>query len=137
MANLFLPAVSENLHLSNMLGKTTPNNIVLKLYVTNTTLAAADTAASYTEMSTMGYAAKTLTAASWTVAQTGAAVAGASYADQVFTFTGGTLVTVYGYFLVDSSSGVLLGSALLDTPIPIQNNGDTITVSPRITLAHV
>ena len=48
----------------------TPENLVLRLFTSNTTPAETDTAGTYTEASGSGYAAITLTGASWTVSGT-------------------------------------------------------------------
>ena len=48
----------------------TPENLILKLYTSNTTPAETDTAATYTEATGFGYGAITLTGASWTVSGT-------------------------------------------------------------------
>ena len=96
---LLVPDVGEMLAVERIL---TTANETLKLYVSNTTPAEADTAASYTEMTTHGYVAKTLTAASWTVA-TSAGVTTGSYATQTWTFTAAAAVTVYGYFVIDAT----------------------------------
>jgi hypothetical protein len=54
------------------------------------------------------------------------------YAAQTFTFTG-ALGNVYGYFLKRASGGeFVLAELFSDGPYNIQNNGDTITVTPQI-----
>lgn len=63
---MVIPNVGELRSLANMVNKTAPENWVLKLFTSNTTPAETDTAATYTEASGNGYAAKTLTGASWT-----------------------------------------------------------------------
>ena len=66
MAGL-VPDTGETLALKNFLNHTAPQDQVLKLFVNNGTPAEGDTAASYTEMSTQGYASKALTGTSWVV----------------------------------------------------------------------
>ena len=133
---LILPTVGENKCLEFMTGYSTPGNQTLKLFVTNTTPADGDTASTYTEMTTLGYAAKTLTKGSWAIAQNGG-VAEAVYAEQTWTFTAGTAVTVYGYFVIDSTSGALLWSEAFNTGKLVQNTGDIIRITPKITLSKV
>lgn len=54
------------------------------------------------------------------------------YAAQTFTFTG-ALGNVYGYFLIRASGGeLILAERFSDGPYNIQNNGDTIVVTPQI-----
>jgi len=108
-------------------------NTTLKLFISNTTPAEGDTAASYTEMSTLGYAAKTLTGGSWSVSSA-AGVTTASYAEQTYTFTGGTPVTVYGYFIIEATGGVILWAERFTASQVIQNTGDQIKITPKITL---
>lgn len=122
----------EELALKNFLNHTAPQNQVLKLFVNNVTPAEGDTAASYTEMSTQGYASKALTGTSWTV--TPGAPSSASYAQQTWTFDGtGGATTVYGYFVVQAVSGILMFAERFASPPTIVNNGDQIKLTPTIT----
>ena len=107
---------------------TTTENLVLRLYTNNITPGETDTAGTYTEASGNGYAAITLTGASWTV------VAGsASYSQQTFTFTG-ALGDVYGYFLTRATTGDLIyAERFTGAPFNIAANGDQIKVTPAIT----
>lgn len=105
------------------------NNLVLRLFTNNKTPAEADTEADYTEANGYDYAAKTLTGASWTVNP--GAPSSATYAEQVWTFTG-ALGNVYGYYY--TANGVLVAAERFpDGPYNIQNSGDTIKVTPTIT----
>lgn len=131
MAGLVANA-GEELALKNFLNHTAPQNQVLKLFVNNVTPAEGDTAASYTEMSTQGYASKALTGTSWTV--TPGAPSSASYAQQTWTFDGtGGATTVYGYFVVQAVSGILMFAERFASPPTIVNNGDQIKLTPTIT----
>lgn len=134
---LTIPNASEVTLLQYALGKSAPNNQLLKLFVNNIALADADVAATYTEMSTQGYAAKTLTMGSWTVASSSSVGTG-TYAAQTWTFDGtGGATTVYGYFVVDSVSGLLLWSELFNSAKLIQFSGDQVILTPTITLSKV
>ena len=134
---ILIPSASEATDLSFMLGAAVPGNQLLKLFVSNTTLADTTIASDLTEMSTLGYAAKTLTKTSWTVTAgaTGAA-ATAVYAAQTWTFTSGTAVTAYGYYVVDSTTGLLLWAETFASAKVLQNTGDTITITPTITASR-
>lgn len=134
--SLILPAVGETKCLEFMLGKSAPGNQTLKLYVGDTPITDATVAGDFTEMSTLGYAAKTLTKASWTVAQDSDVALG-TYAEQTWTFTAGSLVSVYGYFVIDSTSGVLLWAERFTLSKDVLNSGDVIRVTPKITLSKV
>lgn len=134
---LVLPSAAEKTVLDFLLGVTTPSNQLLKLFTNNITPADTDVASTYTEMTTLGYVAKTLTKTAWaTTAGATAAPAVSSYAQQTFTFTAGTAVLVYGYFVVDSTTGLLLWSESFGTPKAVQNTGDQILITPSITLSR-
>lgn len=118
------------------LGYATPANQLLKLYTNNLTPAAAHVAADFTEMTTgqnSAYAAKTLSKAAWTVTFGGAS-ASAVQPTQTWTFAAGTATTVYGYFIVDSSSGLLLWAEQFSVAKVVQFAGDQIIIVPTITL---
>lgn len=138
---ILVPNPSEGTLLSAVLGVITPGDQVLRLFVSNTTPADSDVAATYTEMSTQGYSAKTLTKASWTITPTSAANAGpatGAYAQQTWTFDGtGGATTVYGYFVTDATSGLLLWAERFATSKVVQYNGDQILITPQFTLSKV
>jgi hypothetical protein len=127
---------SEVTLLQQALGFSVPGNQILKLYVNDLTPGDADVAGSFTEMSSLGYAAKTLTKGSWSVASSGG-VGTASYAQQTWTFSAGAAVTVYGYYVVDTTTGLLLWSERFGTPKVCQNAGDSIVITPIFTLSKV
>lgn len=129
---LLVPNNGEGDGLSFFVNKTAPTDLILRLYTSNTTPAETDTTATYTEASGFGYAAVTLTGASWTVTE--GAPSQAAYAQQIFTFTG-NLGNVYGYHLTRTTSGrISLAERFPDGPYGIVNNGDQIKVTPQITL---
>ena len=129
---LLVPNVGEARMLKAVVNHTVPQDLVLKLFTNNVTPGETDTAGTYTEASGNGYAAITLTGSSWTITE--GAPSDASYAQQTFTFTG-NLGNVYGYFIVQASSGILLwAEKFSDGPYNIVNNGDQIKITPKITL---
>lgn len=134
---LLVPTASENKLLEFTLGFATPGDQTLKLYVNNVTPADGDVAATYTEMSTHSYAAKTLTKANWVVAQNGGVAEGVYNAQQVWTFTAAAVVTVYGYFVIDSTTGLLLWAEKFSSAKPVEFGGDQILLTPKITLSKV
>ncbi len=131
---LILPSASEATMLKFALGVLVPGDQTLKLFVNNYTPDDTTVAASLTEMSTLGYAAKTLTKTNWNAAAgaTGQPASG-SYATQTWTFTAGAAVTVYGYFVIDSTTGLLLWVESFAVPKTVQNNGDQIIITPTLT----
>lgn len=123
----------EKIFLEAGLNKTAGQDTVLKLYTNNRTPANADTAASYTEATFTGYAGAALTGASWTTTPGNPTLI--ANAQQTFTSSAAQATQqVYGYFIVQASSGKLIGAELFsDGPYPIANNGDNIKVTPKIT----
>lgn len=131
---LIVPTAAEKTMLDFTLGVTVPGNQTLKLFVNNVTPDDTFVVANLTEMSTLGYAAKVLTKTSWvTVAGSTGQPATSTYAQQTWTFTAGTPVTVYGYFVIDVTSTLLLWVELFSSPKVVQNTGDQIIITPTIT----
>jgi len=129
---LLIPDAAEVRMLGNIVNKTAPENLVLKLYTNNITPAETDTAATYTEATGFGYAAINLTGATWVV--TSGAPSNATYPEQVWTFTG-ALGNVYGYYLIEVTSTIIKwAERATSAPINIQTNGSQIKVTPTITL---
>lgn len=125
----------EDIALRYLVGKTaSTENLVLRLYKSNTTPADADVAGTYTEADFTGYSAVTLTGASWTV--TPGDPTTASYAQQSFASSANqTAQSVYGYYVTRASTGDLVFSERFSTgPFTIQNNGDTIKVTPALSM---
>lgn len=130
MALLF-PNTGENIALEALVNKTAPQNLVLKLFSSNTTPAEGDTAVTYTEATFSGYAAITLTGASWNAASAGSI----SYsAQQTFTRNStGTTENIYGYYVVQATSGTLVYAERdANAPFAVTNNGDAIKITPTI-----
>ena len=131
MALLF-PNNGEGDALQYLVNRAAPENLILRLYTSNTTPAEADVAATYTEATGFGYAALTLTGASWGAPSEGAP-SSIAYAQQTFTFTG-ALGNVYGYYLTRATSGrIAFSERFSDGPYNIANNGDQIKITPTIT----
>lgn len=133
---LLVPDVGEVALLSRALGKSSPEDVDLKLFVSNTTPAEGDTAATYTEANGGGYADVTLAQANWTVGTSGGTTS-AEYAEQTFTFTGPltTNLTIFGYYVVSPTGSVLLWAERAAATFEPANNGDTYKVSPVLEAA--
>lgn len=129
---LLVPNTGEVITLSCLVNKTAPENLVYKLFTNNITPSETDTAATYTEATGGGYASFTTTGASWTV--TAGAPSVASYPQQTYTFTGAltTNPTIYGYFVVNATTGTLVLAENFTSFTPT-NNGDNIKLTPQIT----
>ena len=130
---LLVPNVGEERCLRAILNHTSPQDLILKLYVSNTTPAESDVAATYSEASGFGYVSKPVAGPSWTVTPGDPTVG--TYAQQSWTFTG-ALGSVYGYFFVQATSGILMwAERFTDGPYAISNNGDQILLTPRLELS--
>jgi hypothetical protein len=130
---LVCPDVGESVVLSCLVNKSAPQDLKLKLYKSNTTLGETTTSASLAECDFSGYAAVTLTGTSWTV--TTGAPTSATYAEQIFTANAGSQnQNVYGWYLVQSTSGTLVAAeTFTGGPFLVNNSGDQIKVTPTIT----
>ncbi len=111
------------------------NDLTLKLFTNDITPADTDTAATYTEASGGGYAAKTLTNGSWTITVANDP-SDAVYAEQVWTFTGPLTgsATIYGYFVVDADGTLIYAERLGQSFTPSQN-GDQLKITPKFQLS--
>ncbi len=127
---LLVATVGANLALEHIVNKTAPENLILKLFKSNTTPANGDTAATYTEATFPGYAAITLTGASW-----GAASARSiAYAQQTFTCSGVATDDIYGYYLVGATSTTLYWAERdASAPFAVRVSGDAVKITPTIT----
>lgn len=128
-----VPTAGELKLLAYMLGKTSPADLTLCLYVNNYTPVDASVLGDFTEMSTHGYASKTLTMASWGAPSTVSSKASSSYAQQTWSFTAAAVVTVYGWFLKDSAN-VVVAAEKFTTGQAVEFLGDIIRVTPVMTL---
>lgn len=129
---LNFPDVGENIALEAIVNKTAPQNLVLRLYSNNITPSDTDTAGTYTEATFAGYAAITLTGASWNAAAAGSITYSAQ---QTFTRSStGTTENIYGYYCTQLASGVLVYSERdASAPFAVTNSGDNIKLTPTIT----
>jgi hypothetical protein len=134
---IVIPSASEKDILDFALGTATPGNQKMKLYVNDVTPDDASVAATFTEMSTLTYAEKALVKANW-VSAAGAAgqPAASAYAQQAWAFGAGAAVTVYGYYVVDATTGRLLWAERFANPKLVGNAGDQILITPSMTLSR-
>ena len=128
--SLIVPDCGEVEFLSRVVNKNTPADLELRLYTNDVTPGEATVLGDLTESTGTGYAAITLTGASWTVSTT-ANVTTAEYAQQTFTYTGAE-ANIYGYYL--TSGGVLMWvERFSDGPYSIPSSGGEVKVTPKIT----
>lgn len=126
-----VPTTGENIALEVLVNKTAAQDLVLKLYQNNIVPSDTDTAATYTEATFSGYAPVTLTGASWGAASGGSI----AFAQQTFTHNGGGVSnSIYGYYVVQATSGTLVYSERdPSAAFLIANLGDNIKITPTIT----
>lgn len=126
---LNVPDVGEKIALEALVNKVAPQDQVLRLFKNNITPSDTDVAGTYTEAIFPGYAGIALTGASW-----GAYAAGAvTNSLRTFTCTGVSVDDIYGYYLTQSVSGILIWSERdASAPRQVRVNGDTVTVTPTI-----
>lgn len=136
---IIVPNAAEQLALKNIINYSSPQDLKLKLYTNNYTPIATSTESDFTEASGGGYAAVTLTGTSWTVSTNGSGQAEATYAQQTFTFTGALSgsATIYGWFLVQSSSGLLIAAEKVTNSFTPASNGDIFYITPRLQLQSI
>jgi hypothetical protein len=105
----------------------------LHLFVNDYTPTTSDTIANYTEATFTGYALANITA--WAAQATAAHVASIQAAAKTFTRTAtGTTQNVYGYYVTKGDNTTLCWAERdPNAPIPLTNNGDSYTVTPRLT----
>ena len=126
---LLVPNVGEAAMLSRLLGNAT-GDVVLHLYSNNYTPIETSVVGGFTECVATGYAAKTLAAASWSIAGDPTE---ASFAEQDFAVT--SAMTAYGYYVTDVAGTTLLWAELFtDGPYTIPTTG-SVFVTPKIQLA--
>lgn len=131
---LKIPSVGEVELLRNMLSGIPAQPLLLKLYVNDKTPGDEDTVAQFTEMSSHGYAQKTLAPGDWTFSAL-AAVAEATHLGQTWTFTDGPATPVYGYYIVGASDGILRWAERFSPTFSAEIAGDKLTITPKITFA--
>lgn len=129
---LNVPLVGEALALKAFFNTTAGQDQKLDLFATNVTPAETDTAATYTAAAGGGYVQKTMAGVSWSYS--GTSPCEASYAQQTWTFTGPltTNGTIFGYFVTQTTSGILMYSEATTNFTPT-NNGDQYLVTPKFT----
>lgn len=128
---LNVPTVGSNVILEVIVNKTAAQNLVAKLYINNITPADTDTAATYTEAGFPGYSAITLTGAAWNAASAESISYGSQ---QTWTCSGTSTDDVYGYFIIQTTSGILMWSERdASAPFAVRVSGDAVKLTPTIT----
>lgn len=130
---LLVPDVGEVEMLKRILNFSATGDVRIHLYANNYTPVEGSIVGNFTECSAAGYAAITLTGASWSIA-TATGTSEAAYAQQTFTFT--ATQVVYGYYVTNSANTIVLWAELFTGgPFNIPAGGGSVKVTPKIQLA--
>lgn len=135
---LLVPNTGEVWMLQQVTGvnNTKANTLYIKLYTNNKTPGEGDIGSDYTEASFSGYANLALTPGSWTITSV-SGYANATYAVQTFTSDSAQASqSVYGYYITSNvgSQQLVWAERFTDGPYTITNNGDSIKITPFISL---
>lgn len=127
---LIVSNIGETTMLESIFKTASPEAFKLKLFTNDYSPVEGTVAGDLTEATGAGYAEIALTRASFTVSGDTA-----SYAQQTFTFTGAE-PTIYGYYIVETSSGkLILSERFSDAPYAIPTGGGTVKITVNVTLA--
>jgi len=143
--SLLIPNVGETKLLADLLSGGSLENWSLRLFTDAGTPAETDTHLTRTEATFTGYTAKTLVRAvgvgNWSTPASGSPtgswsaetlVAESVYESQVW--SPASSQTVEGYFILGSTSGILILEEKFSSSKPL-TNGDTLTLIPRLGLS--
>lgn len=131
---MVIPRNGEADVLQYFVNKLASQDLSLQLFISNTVPAETDTAATYSPATFTGYAAKTLTGATWNDPVEGSPTT-ISYPEQTYTSTADQAAqNVYGYFATRVTSGrIAFAERFPSAPYIIEFNGDNIKLTPVIT----
>lgn len=129
--SLRFPDAGEVAALKAMLNHTSMGDVKLHLYKNNVTIDEDTLIGDVTECDETGYAAVTLTGASWTVVTGAGNITTATYAEQTFTFT--EAATVYGYYVTNNAETILAWiEEFTSGPYVLPASGGNIAVIPSV-----
>lgn len=129
---LVVPNNSEVVMLRYILNIENPENLIMKLFVNDVVPNEGTTEASFVEASGNGYTEQNLLPGNWGIVAGDPSVA--EHSELTWTFTG-PLGLVYGYYVVrDASDDLLWAERFTNGPYNVQQNGDQIKITPRLTL---
>lgn len=111
-------------------------NLVLHLFQNDITPASTMTLASYTEATFTGYAAVTLTTSDWAI-MPGDPTTAVYSSGVAFTCSGTTSQAIYGFYLSQAGSSVLMWSErFVSAPYTITNVGDALSPRPALSVRY-
>ena len=107
-------------------------DLQLHLFTNNVTPSHSDTNGTYTDCTLSGYAPVNLNGLTWTpTTYSGQGSALSTVAAFTFSAYGGG-VTIYGFFLVDSVTSVVVAAGVLDTAYPVPSGGGALAFTLEI-----
>lgn len=124
---IVVPHEGKKLLLEYMLNKTEPTEIKLKIFKNDITPNDNTVVGDFIETDIIGYFAKTLAGANWTVTN-----GVATFAEQIFTYTSGK--THYGYYVTNSDGTAVLWCETFDNAHVFPSGGGSEKITPTITL---
>lgn len=136
--SIYTPLSGDLQLLDKMLKKalSTDENYILKLYQNNYTPDDTSGPGSFTEANFTNYAAVTLTRSGWNASVIVSTHAETSYGASPQTWTcGASGNTIYGYYVVGATSGVVLWAELFSTSRVLANQ-DVLNLTPKFTLMY-
>lgn len=129
MSQLVIPDAAEEAFLDLILAV----NYTLRLFQNDYIPIETSVTADFTEADFAGYSAAALTGGSWVSTQGDPSFG--TYAQQTFTRSStGAAQTIYGYYLVTTTGGLLRAAERFDSPVILELINDAIKITPRITL---
>jgi len=131
---LVVPNEGERRMLEYIVNKSSPTNLVLKLYTNSVNLSTDDfDQSNFTESGATGYASVTLAGSNWSVATT-SGVSVATYGSSVtFSFLEGA--SIYGYYVTNSSGAIMWAEEFPSAPFTLPSDGGQISVRPQVQLS--
>jgi hypothetical protein len=104
------------------------------LFVNNHTPAWTDSNGSFTECTATGYGRQPMPNAYWTIVAGGTPPATATAVPALFTFTAGLGQSLYGWFLYDESTGLILAAEQFTAAYAIPSGGGSYVVVPQLNI---
>ena len=136
---IIIPKVSVIKLLELMLGKDLAENMTVHLFTNSDAIDEDTVIGDFTEMSTLGYVAKTLTMATWDTPTIESTYAKSEYNGGTaveWTFTTGTEVSVYGYYIRMATTSEILTACKFASAKPISTAGEKIQIVPEFRLPY-
>lgn len=128
--NMVIPDDGKTIWLDWMLGNGVFTTATVSLFSNNVTVVAASVVTDFTVATFVGYADVTVSQSDWGAsAMVGGVAVSVSTTTPEYTCTGGASQVVFGWIMVDDTSGVMIAGQNFDVPRNM-NVGTTETLDP-------